>query len=165
MLFRLLLIGALAAGFTLAQDDSGGGGGGGGGGRGGGGGGGGSLPSVGRAMPSVLDRMVTACNLSKDQRKQFKTILDDASKSAEAFRKQIPQSRVQIGAAVESGKSADEIKKMVEANGLMRAQMAEMEYKAFSELYKTLDADQRRAGAQRLLGMVTGILMKKNWDE
>jgi uncharacterized membrane protein len=162
MLFRLLLIGALAAGFTFAQDE--GGGGGGGGGRGGGGGGS-VMPSVGRAMPSVLDRMVTACNLSKDQRKQFKTILDAASKSAEALRKQVPQTRVQIGAAVETGKSADEIKKLVESNGLMRAQMAEMEYKAFSELYKTLDADQRRAGAQRLLGMVTGILMKKNWDE
>ena len=166
MVFRLLLIGALAAGFTFAQDDSGGGGGGGGGGRGGGGGGASSLPSVGRPMASVLDRMATACNLSKDQRNKFKTILDAASKSAEALRKQIPQSRIQMGAAVQAGKSADEVKKLEEANGLMAAQMAEMEYKTFGELYKILNDDQHKAGGgQKLLSQVSGILMKKNWDE
>jgi uncharacterized membrane protein len=164
MVFRLLLIGALAAGFTFAQDDSGGGGGGGGG--GGRGGGASSLPSVGRPTASVLDRMVTACNLSKDQRKQFKTILDAASKSAEALRKQIPQSRTQMGAAVQAGKSADEVKKLEESNGLMAAQMAEMEYKTFGELYKILSDDQHKAGGgQKLLSQVSGILMKKNWDE
>jgi uncharacterized membrane protein len=165
MLFRLLLIGALAAGFTFAQDE-GGGGGGGGGGRGSGGGGGSVMSAVPRPSASALDKMVTACNLSKDQRKQFKTILDAASKSAEALRKQIPQSRTQMGAAIQAGKSADEIKKLEEANGLMAAQMAEMEYKAFGELYKILDEDQHKAGGgQRLFGQVSGLLMKKNWDE
>ncbi len=165
MIFRLLVIGALAAGFGIAQDEGGGGGGGG---RGGGapGGGGGVAPAVPRAMPSPLDRMVTACNLSKDQRKQFKAILDAASKSAEGLRKQIPQSREQVGAAVQAGKSADEIKKLVDAHGLAVAQMAETEYKTFGQLYNLLDADQRKAGSgQRLLGVVGGILMKKNWDE
>jgi hypothetical protein len=43
--------------------------------------------------------------------------------------------------------------------------MTEMEYRTFGELYKILDADQRRQGAQRVLTQLSGLLMKKNWDE
>jgi Spy/CpxP family protein refolding chaperone len=176
MLIRLLLIGALAAGVGFAQRGGGGGGdptsmgdasggaGGGGGSRGGGGGGGGMMPGRGGMAP--LDQMAASCSLSKDQKRQFKTIIDAASKSAEVLRKGIPPSRAQIGAAIQAGRSADEIRKLVEANALMTAQMAEAEYKVFGQLYNLLDAEQKKPGVgARLLSQVNGILMKKNWEE
>ena len=157
MLIRMLLIGALAAGFAVAQDEGGGGG-------GGGRGGGGVVPGVPRSMPSVLDRMATACNLSKDQKKEFKTILDSAGKEGEPLRKQIPQSRADVAAALQAGKAPDQVKTLVEANAAARAQMTQLEMKTFAALYKLMDADQRKQGAQRVFSSMTGLFMKKNWD-
>jgi hypothetical protein len=152
MLFRILLMAVLMTNVALAQ-------------RGGGGGGGDTGLTV-VAMPSVLDKIADACKLNKDQKKQFKTVLDAASKSAETLRLQIPQNTELIGTAVVSGKSADEIKKLIEDNGRMRAQISEMEYKTFSELYKLLDDSQRTGtGAQSLLNLTSGILMKKKWND
>jgi hypothetical protein len=133
---------------------------------GGGGGGGGDTGLTVVALPSVLDRMETACKLTKDQKKQFKTILDAASKSAEPLRKQIPQNLKLIGTAVVSGKSADEIQKLVEDSAQMRAQISEMEYKTFVELAKNLDDGQRMGtGPQNLFNLTSGILMKNKWNE
>lgn len=155
MLLRILLTIVLMNSFAFAQR--------------GGGGGGGVGDSSGLnvvALPSVLDRMETACKLTKDQKKEFKTILDAASKSAETLRKQIPENLGSISAAVVSGKSAEEIKKLVEDNGRMRAQISEMEYKTFGELYKILDDGQRMGtGAQAIFNLTSGILMKKKWNE
>jgi Spy/CpxP family protein refolding chaperone len=176
MLIRLLLIGVLAAGAGLAQRGGGGGGGdptsmgdasggGGGGSRGGGGGGGGMMPGRGSMAP--LDMMANRCNLSKDQKKQFSTILDAAHKSAAAvaLRKQIPASREQIAAAVLAGKSPEEVKKVVDASGLAMAQMSQIELKTFGELYNLLDADQKKAGSQVVYNALAGMFLKKNWNE
>jgi Spy/CpxP family protein refolding chaperone len=167
MYLKLLLIGALAAGIACAQDQGGGGGGGGGmggGGGRGGGGGGNSLPSV-QAQPTPLDRMAALCTLSKDQKKQFSAILDAASKSAVDLRKQIPADRQALEAAVQAGKIPDEIKKLEEADGQAMAQMTQIEMKAFVDLYKLLDPDQRKAGGQRIFSMLGGMFFKKNWND
>jgi hypothetical protein len=163
---RLLLIGALAAGFAFAQE-----GGGlaptppGAGSIGNGGLGTGIAPSADRAIPTPLDRMVEACGLSKDQKKQFSAILDADSKAAAPLRKQIPLTRQQVGAAVLAGKSPDEIKKLEEASAQQTAQMTQMEMKAFGELFAKLDPGQQKAGAQRLYSTLTGIFMKKDWND
>jgi Spy/CpxP family protein refolding chaperone len=152
MAIRIVLMILLLTGSALAQR----------GGRGGGEDG----PPIPVAQPSVLDKMVTACNLSKDQKKQFKTLLDAASKSAEPLRKQIPASLQLIGTAAVSGKNADELKRLMEENGEMRARLSELEYKTFGELYNLLTPDQRKGpGGQRLFNLTSGILMKKNWNE
>ncbi|MGD0497609.1 MAG: periplasmic heavy metal sensor [Bryobacteraceae bacterium] len=174
MLVRLLLIGLLAAGFASAQISdpgevpSGGGGGGmgGGGGRGGGGGMGGAGMGGGipRMRTSMLDRMATACDLTKDQKKQFKTILDADSKDAEALRKEIPANRSQVEAAVLAGKSADDIKKLLDEGGMLDARMVALELKAFGQLCNVLEPDQRKQGGQRVLSMLYGIFMVKSWD-
>ena len=163
MLGRFLLVGLLAAGFAFAQDE--GGGGGGGGGRGGGGGGaGGGGGGMARQMPTKLDQMTTACTLTKDQKKQFKTVLDAASKDADPLRKRIDDGLKQIQAAVLANKSAEEVKKLVDSYQMERTQMTAIEYKAFAELYKLLDPDQQKKGAQRVLGLMSGIFMVKIWD-
>jgi Spy/CpxP family protein refolding chaperone len=162
---RLLLISALAASVLCAQEGGGGGGGmGGGGGRGGGGGA--SVPEVPRGgMATPLERMTKACDLSKDQAKQFSTILNAASKSVAAIREEIPNDRKQLAAAILAGKSADEIKKLEEASGLAAAQMTQAEMKTFGDLYKLLDPDQRHKGDSTVFNMLPGMLMKKNWNE
>jgi Spy/CpxP family protein refolding chaperone len=157
MLIRLLSIGVLVAGLGFAQ-------------RGGGmtdasGSRSGDSGMMGQSGASTLDRMASACNLSKDQRKQFTAVLDAASKSAAPLRKQAPLSREQIAAAAQAGKSPDEIRKLVEAGGLVMAQMTQLEMKAFGQLYNLLDADQRKTGGQQVFNMMGPILLKKNWNQ
>lgn len=157
MYLRVLLIGALATGFACAQE-----GGGGGNGRAGAGY---AAPAAPKAVASPLERMTAACTLSKDQAKQFSSILDAASKSAADLRKQIPGDRGSIAAAVQAGKSPEEIKKLVAADGLAVAQMTQIEMKAYADLRKLLDPDQIKAGGARVYGMLVGMFMKKNWNE
>ncbi len=163
---RLLLIGALAAGVLCAQEGGGGGGGMGGGGGGGRGGGGGSMPDIPRGgMATPLERMTKACDLSKDQAKQFNTIISAASKSVAPLREQIPNYRKELAAAIVAGKSPDEIKKLEESSGAAAAQMTQAEMKTFGDLYKLLDPDQRHKGDAMIFNMLPGLLMKKNWNE
>ncbi|HUP05493.1 MAG TPA: Spy/CpxP family protein refolding chaperone [Bryobacteraceae bacterium] len=168
MYLKLFLIGALAAGLVMAQDEGGGGGGmsGGGGGSGRGGGGGGLAPAMpGRGPATPLERLTSACNLSKDQTKQFSTILSAASKEGAPLREQIPGDRKQIAAAILAGKSADEIKKLTDSDAMAMAQMTQLEMKTFGELYKILSPDQRKSGAQAIFNSLGGMFMKKNWNE
>ena len=170
MILRFLLVCLLAAGCAFAQDEGGGGGGGGmggGGGRGGGGGGGG----MGMSRPSKLDQIGTACNLSKDQKKQFKTILDGINKDAEDIRKQLPTAQKAMQTAIIAGKSGGELQQAIDAYASLNTQMTVMETKAFGVLFKTLDADQtvnadlKKQRAQRLLNLMGGIFANKNWDQ
>lgn len=109
--------------------------------------------------------MTAVCKLSKDQTKQFSAIFDAASKSAVDLRKQIPAGRVAIEAAVQSGKSPDEIKKLEDANGLAVAQMTQIEMKAYADVRKLLDPDQIKAGGARVYGQIVGMFMKKSWND
>ncbi len=157
MFIRLALACLLAAGFAFAQR---------GGGRGGipdAAGSGEGVPTM-RSAPTRLDLMANTCALSKDQKKQFKTILDAGSKDAEGLRKQIAQSKSTVETAVVAGKNSDEIRKLVEADARLSAQMTEREYKAFAELYKLLDADQKKQGAQRMFELMRGIFATRTWN-
>jgi len=109
--------------------------------------------------------MTEACSLSKDQKKQFSAILDADSKAAAPLRKQIPLTREQVGAAALAGKSPEEIKKLEEASGQQTAEMTQIEMKAFGELYAKLDPAQQKVGAQKLYNLLTGMFMKKNWND
>lgn len=160
MYYRLFLISVLAAGFACAQGPGGG--------ESGsrmGGGGDSNVPMTPRAMPSPLDRMTRACSLSKDQTKQFESILSAASKTAAPVREQIGANRKQLDAAVLAGKSPDEVKKLTEASGLAMAQMTQIEMKAFGDLYKLLSPDQRHSGAQVVYSSLTGMFLRKSWNE
>jgi len=164
---RLLSIAALAAGFVFAQGPGGGGG-------GGMGGGGGVAPQVPMARPGALERMVTTCNLTKDQKKEFKSIMDAAQKDAEPLRKQLLQSVQQLAAEVVKAKSPDDVKAQIEAVGLASGQMTQLEMKTFAQLYKLLEDDQKKATGTRLFSQffnhqyysaTNGIFMGKDWED
>lgn len=160
MKLRLLLIAALAAGFAYAQR--------------GGGGGGDVAPSVPMSRPQTIDRMATTCTLTKDQKKEFKSIMDAAQKEAEPLRKELLQDDQQFSAAVVKAKSADDVKAQIQALAQASAQMTQLEMKTFVTLYKLLDADQKKAGGSRLFttffdhvyfNATNGIFMAKNWNQ
>ncbi len=171
MKMRFLFIAALAVGIAFAQDEGGGGGGmGGGGGRGGGM----SLPSTPMSRPQALDRMETMCKLTKEQKKEFKSIMDAAQKEAEPLRKQLLQNDQELSAAVVKAKSADDVKTQIAAGALASAQMTQLEMKTFVALYKLLDADQKKTGGSRLFSTffnhqyfsaTNGVFMGKNWQD
>jgi hypothetical protein len=101
--------------------------------------------------------------LTKDQKKDLKTSMDEAQKEAAPIRDQMSKSRLEIGDAVAAQKSPDEIKKMTAALGGLQAQMTEIEIKTFAKVYKSLQGEQVNA-SRNLFPMMKGIFNGKNWN-
>lgn len=163
MLFKLLSTGILASALALAQ--RGGGGDMGDTGMGGGNGRGGSMdvPSMSVARPSRFDRMTQVLKLNKDQKKDVKTILDDAQKEAMPVRDRISKSRIEIGDAIQGGKSPDEINQLVSSEAAVESQMTGIELHAFAKIFKVLDKDQQ-TNTRQVFQMMQGIFNGKNWN-
>jgi Spy/CpxP family protein refolding chaperone len=152
MLRRLLLMALFTSTLIFAQR----GGGGGGGSRGGGS----NVPNVGFGGATPFDRVADTLKMTKEQKKDFKTAMDDAQKEATPVHEQILKSRQSIADAVAAGKSADEL---VKAEGSLEAQLTEIEMRAFVKVTGSLEEDQKpRAGM--LFTMIHGIFAKKNWN-
>ena len=170
MIQRILFTGILAAALAFAQRGGGGGGDmgegmgmGGMGGGGGRGGGGMDLPNVGGGRPSRIDQLATILKLNKDQKKETKSILDDAQKQATPLRDQIVKGRTAIGEAIQAGKSQDEIDQLAKSEAALDAQMAGLELGAFAKIYKLLDKDQQ-PNTRAVFMMMKGIFNGKNWN-
>jgi Spy/CpxP family protein refolding chaperone len=155
MIARILLAGMLAATLVCAQ-----------GGRKGGGSRNGDMAGGMGMMPSQnrLDMMESALKLNKDQKKQVRSIMDDAQKQAVPVRDQIAKSKADLGDAIAEGKSQEDIDKATSTLGPLQAQMAEIEMKAFAQIYQTLDKEQQ-PNAGRVFFMMPGIFQSKNWTE
>jgi hypothetical protein len=152
MLFRLLLAGILAASLASAQ-------------RGGKGGGGASGPIMPmNTAPDKLTIITDNLKLNKDQKKLVKTVLDESQKEANSMRDEAVRSRQAIGEAVSTGKSQDEIDKLVKSHADIESKMAGVEMKAFATIFKELDKDQQTR-AQMLFQMMGGIFKNKNWND
>lgn len=155
MFLKLLLTGILATTLASAQ-------------RGGGGskGGGGGIDMSAMQMGQVqtrLDRMTAILNLTKDQKKEVKTTLDEAQKEAAPLRDQMVKSRLAIGEAVQSGKSQDEIDQLIKTHAALESQMVGIELNAFAKIYKGLEKDQQ-TGVGPVFLMMKGIFNGKNWN-
>src|SRR4051794_15971164 len=149
---KLILVGILAVSIAAAQR---------GGGRGGGGrGDGGGIPTI-QHSKSHLDLMTDELKLSKDQKKDVKSLMDESQKEAAPLKDQLSKSRAQIAAAIQSGKQ-DEVEKAIKSHSELEAQMASIEMKAFAGIYKLLDADQRQK-SRTVFVMMPGIFKAKNW--
>lgn len=151
MRLTIFIIGfALAATPALAQR-----------GRSGGGGRGGvDLPS-GSFQKNRLDLISEMLKLSKDQKKEFKSVMDAAQKEAAPLREQLVKGRAQIAAAIQSGK-ADELDNAIKAESGLDTQMTAIEMKAFAGIYKGLDAEQKQR-SRALFMMMPGMFTRKNW--
>ncbi len=153
MIRNILLIAMLVSGGAFAQ-------------RGGGGGRGGNM---GAAMPmsmmsqSRLDRFATTLDLSKDQKKEVKSMMDESQKEASPLREQLSKSRLAIGEAVHAGKTGADLDAVLKANADIEAQMAAIEARAFAKLFASLEKEQQ-AKVGPVFAMMKGIFAGKNWN-
>jgi hypothetical protein len=153
MFLRIALTAILAVTLAPAQGRKGG--------RGGGGGG----EDGGFGMPrgtSKFDMVSEMLKLNKDQKKDFKTAMDDGQKEAAPVRDQLAKARLALGDAAAASK-ADEVEKQTASVAALEAQMAEVEMKTFAKVYKSLDKEQIQ-GSARLFQMMKGIFAEKNWN-
>jgi Spy/CpxP family protein refolding chaperone len=156
MLTRILFCGLLVSTLMFAQR----GGGGGGGSKGGGGG----MGAGGFSQGSRLDRLSDALKLSKDQKKDVKTTMDDAQKEASPVHEQMNKSRLAIAEAIAAGKPQDEIDKAVTSEGAAESQITEIEMRAFAKIVGSLEADQKQRGIPMVFALVRGAFNGKNWN-
>jgi hypothetical protein len=152
---KLIIVGLLAATAVFAQGGRGGGG--------GGRGGGGIVPQGDFGGKNRLELMTTMLQLSKEQKKDVKTLMDETQKEATPVKDELAKSRVQLAAAVESGKQED-IDKAVASDSQVEAKMTALEMKAFAGIYKVLDPDQRTK-SRGLFVMMPGIFKNKSWAD
>jgi hypothetical protein len=157
MFYRLLLIGVLAASCGLAQGKKGGGG----------GMGGDSGSPMPMAMPNKFDTICNTLNLTKDQKKTVKTMLDDGAKEATPLREQLSKTRIVVADAIQNKKNDDELHSVEAASAAVAAQMTQLEMKTFAKLYSSLDDNQKanKNAVARVFQIMTGIFREKNWNE
>jgi Spy/CpxP family protein refolding chaperone len=135
--------------------------------RGGGRGGGGAPSGENGYQYSRLEILANGFNLTKDQKKNVKTLLDDAHKGAAATREELASSHAAIGAAIAANKGQAEIDAAVKAYAKQAAAMTELEMKALADVLTHLEPEQRTNGAaiRSAFFMMRGIFLDdKKWD-
>jgi Spy/CpxP family protein refolding chaperone len=148
---KLFIIGIAVSALAFAQGKKGGGG--------QGGGGGGMMPQTVNRM----DQFNQILKLDKDEKKQLKSIMDDAQKEASPVKDQMEKGRLAVAGAVAGGKQ-DEIDGAVKGYAASESQMAGIEMNAFAKVYKLLDKDQQQKAPQ-VYAMMPGIFKGKTWTE
>jgi hypothetical protein len=154
MLRKILCVGILLSAVVFGQ------------GRGGGRGGGGGMGGGGMMMApaaSRMDRLTLMLDLNKDQKKEFKSMLDDTQKEANPIRDQIVKSRLAIGEALQAGKTGADLDGAIKANADLEAQMAAIEARAFAKMYKGVEKEQQ-GKIPAVFPMMKGIFSGKNWN-
>jgi hypothetical protein len=143
MFGRLLLTALLAATLALAQrggmggDDTGGGG--------GMGNDMGASPRMPRQTP--FDVFADRLKLNKDQKTEAQTIVAGAMKESAPLRQQLIQGRAAIANAILSGKSAEDLKNIMDTYTSVAAEVTGVEVKTFSKVCALLKPNQQGKAA------------------
>jgi Spy/CpxP family protein refolding chaperone len=148
---RILFLSLALAAFAFAQGKKGGAG--------------ASQPNIPMMSASVsrMDQFTQILKLDKDEKKQVKTIMDDAQKEATPVRDQMEKGRLAIAEAVAAGKQ-EEIDAAIKTYSVAETQMAGIEMNAFAKIFQGLDKDQQ-AKSPQIFGIFPGIFKNKNWNE
>ena len=151
MVKRILFLALALAALTFAQGKKGGG-------RG-------NQSDIPMMTGSVtrMDQFTQILKLDKDEKKQVKTIMDDAQKDAAPVRDQMEKGRLAVPQAVAAGKQED-VDGGVKAYPAAESLMAGIEMNAFAKIFQALDKEQQSKSPQ-IFGMFAGIFKNKNWNE
>lgn len=131
-------------------------------------GGGMSGAQVGGFQLTRLETLTSDFQLTKDQKKAIKALLDDAHKNAAATRDALLNAHAAIGAAITDNKSQAEIDAAVKDYGQQAAAMATLEMKALAQLMQQLVPAQRgnQAAVRSAFVLMHGIFLDaKKWDK
>lgn len=131
--------------------------------RGGSKGGGGQSPMMQPGSTNRMDQFTQILKLDKDEKKQVKTIMDDAQKEATPVKDQMEKERLAIAQAVAGGKQ-EEIDAAVKSYAAAETQMAGIEMNAFAKIYNALDKEQQQK-SPTIYQMMPGIFKGKNWNQ
>jgi hypothetical protein len=150
---KLMILGLIAATAAFPQGRGGGGG------SRGGGRGDAQIPmSFTKNKLEVISDML---QLSKEQKKDVKALMDEAQKEAAPLKEQLAKSHARVAAAIQGGKQ-EEVDEAIAGSSQVDAKMTAVEMKAFAGIYKLLDPDQRTK-SRGLFVMMPGIFRPKNW--
>ncbi|HUI57685.1 MAG TPA: hypothetical protein VLY04_22060 [Bryobacteraceae bacterium] len=159
MFRELLVVGLALASLGFAQ-------------RGGGGGrGGGDMDTGGAPMmtaaPTRWDTISNSLNLTRDQKKTVRTMLDEGNKEAAPLRDELAKTRAALAEALQAKTSDNDTKPAVDAYAAAAAQMSHLEMKTFAKIITSLDENQKanRAGLAIVFNLMNGIFRNKNWNE
>ena len=161
MFSRLLLTAILATTLASAQRGGAGGGdtggdmGGGMGGSGGRGGDTGGMNGMGDGMgmntrphkQSKLEMFADRLKLSKEQKPEVESILQDGAKEAAPLRSQLLQGREALVSAVLAGKTGADLDEVVKGYSVLEAKMTVIEAKTFSKVCAMLKPNQQAKAA------------------
>lgn len=116
---------------------------------------------------SRLDTLDKSFELTKDQKKAVKTLLDEAHKNAAPIREGLLKAHAAIGAAVQGNKGQAEIDAAAKSYADQAAAMAEHEMKALAGVIKLLTDAQRNnnAAVSAAFFMMRGAFLDKKWDD
>jgi len=156
MIWRLLCAASMASAMALAQGGMGGqdmGGGGmgrqgGGMDRGGGMEGGGMGGGMRMQRQSPFDVFADKLKLSKDQKTEALSIVQDAAKEITPIRDQMMQARQNLAGALIQGQTGDPIDQILKAYAPLASQAAGIEAKAFAKICKMLKPNQEKGAGQ-----------------
>ncbi len=151
---RLFIIGIAVSTLAFAQRGGGGGG---------SKGGGGQSPMMQGGSTSRMDQFTAILKLDKDEKKQIKSIMDDAQKEATPVKDQMEKDRLAIAEAIPGGKQV-EIDAAVKSYAAAETQMAGIEMNAFAKIYNALDKEQQQK-SPAIYQMMPGIFKGKNWNQ
>jgi Spy/CpxP family protein refolding chaperone len=133
-----------------------------------GGRGGGGMPAGENGYQySRLEMLANGFNLTKDQKKNVKALLDDAHKGAAPTREGLASSHAAIGAAIAANKPQAEIDAAVKQYAQQAAAMTELEMKSLAQVLLQLEPEQRTNGAavRSAFFMMRGAFLDdKKWD-
>jgi len=119
-------------------------------------------PVYGEEHTNRLDRVAEYLQLSREQKKNFKDIMDAGQREAAPLREQMAESRAGLAAAIAGGKGSPEIAQASHAYAALEARMAGIELKAFAQIFKMLDAGQQEK-VRPVFTMMNGVFRNKNW--
>jgi Spy/CpxP family protein refolding chaperone len=90
-----------------------------------------------------LAKLTVALQLTDSQKTQAKGIFQDARQSTQPIRQQLQQERLSIRAAIEAGKSPQEVQQMASAEGNELAQLAGIRAATMAKFHAILTPDQQ----------------------
>jgi hypothetical protein len=133
-----------------------------------GGGFGGGASGGGGAFPfSRLESLEENFKLNGDKKRAVKAVLDEAHKSAAPVRAALLKTHTALGAAVQGGKTQEEVEAAARAYGEQAAAMARIEMEAIAKVLAIADPElQNPQAIQAAFFMARGMFLKNNkWDE
>lgn len=132
-------------------------------------GGGGGMPAsqVGGFQLSRLEMLTNDFQLTKDQKKAIKTLLDDAHKNAATTRDSLFNAHAAIATGIAANKGQAEIDAAVKQYGQQAAAMATLEMKTLAQVLQQLEPAQRanQAAVRSAFVLMHGVFLdSKKWD-